>query len=69
MAINTNAGTQTAAGTGWDFIDITGTLTLGGLSIGNKFNLDLISLSSNTTAAWDSNSKTFPFPNSESAIA
>ena len=58
MAINTNAGTQTAAGTDWDFIDITGTLTLGGLSIGNKFNLDLISLSSNTTAGqivgWDS---------------
>jgi T5SS/PEP-CTERM-associated repeat protein len=58
MAINTNAGTQTAAGTDWDFIDITGTLTLGGLSIGNKFNLDLISLSSSATAGqivgWDS---------------
>jgi autotransporter-associated beta strand protein len=57
LSINTDETDQTAAGTGWDFMDINGTLTLGGLSSGSPFNLNLTSLSSSTSigdiADWD----------------
>jgi autotransporter-associated beta strand protein len=59
MATNTNQSVQTAAGTDWDFMDITGTLTLSGLSIGNEFNLNLTSLvdtlSTGEIPDWDPN--------------
>lgn len=59
LAINTDGGIQTAAGTDWDFMDISGTLTLGGLSGATPFNLNLTSLSSSTSAGeipdWDPN--------------
>jgi len=59
LAINTDETDQTAAGTGWDFMNISGTLTLGGLSSGSPFNLNLTSLSSSTSAGeipdWDPN--------------
>jgi autotransporter-associated beta strand protein len=45
-ATNTNAAVQTGAGTGWDFFDVSGTLTLSGLDSSNRFNLNLWSLSS-----------------------
>ena len=44
-ATNTNAAVQTGAGTGWDFFDVSGTLTLSGLDSSNRFNLNLWSLS------------------------
>jgi autotransporter-associated beta strand protein len=44
LAANANSANQTAAGTGWDFIDIAGTLTLG-VSTSNKFNINLWTLS------------------------
>jgi len=58
LSTNTNPSNQTAAGTGWDFVDIGGTLTLG-VSTSNKFNLNLWSLSSTgpdvngTIPGWD----------------
>lgn len=58
LSTNTNPSIQTAAGTGWDFVDIGGTLTLG-VSTSNKFNLNLWSLSSTgpdvngTIPGWD----------------
>ncbi len=57
MAVNTNSGNQTAAGIGWDFMGINGTLTLAGLPSQNQFNLNLIFLSSNDiqgqNVGWD----------------
>jgi fibronectin-binding autotransporter adhesin len=58
LTANTDPNVQTAAGTGWDFFDVSGTLTLG-LSTSNKFNINLWSLSSTgpdvngTIAGWD----------------
>jgi len=55
---NANPSIQTAAGTGWDFVDIGGTLTLG-VSTSNKFHINLWSLSSTgpdangTVPGWD----------------
>jgi fibronectin-binding autotransporter adhesin len=45
-ATNTDAAVQTGAGTGWDFLDVSGTLTLSGIDSSNRFNLNLWSLSS-----------------------
>ena len=45
---NTNAAVQTGAGTGWDFFDVGGTLTLSGIDSSNRFDLNLWSLSSTT---------------------
>jgi autotransporter-associated beta strand protein len=57
LATNINPNVQTGAGTNWDYMDISGTLTLGGLSIGNEFNLNLTSLLNASTAGqipgWD----------------
>jgi autotransporter-associated beta strand protein len=55
---NANPFAQTAAGTGWDFVDIGGTLTLG-VDTSNKFHINLWSLSSTgpdvdgTVPGWD----------------
>jgi autotransporter-associated beta strand protein len=57
LAANADPAVQTAAGTDWDFMDISGTLTFGGLGLGNEFNLNLASFSDPTTPGvlpdWD----------------
>jgi autotransporter-associated beta strand protein len=61
LTANTNPADQSAAGTAWDFFDVTGTLNLMGLDISNRFNLNLWSLSSTgpdvngEIAGWDPN--------------
>jgi hypothetical protein len=54
---NPEAGNQSLAGTGWDFMDISGTLTLSGLTSGSRFNLHLGTLSDGTNPgelpSWD----------------
>jgi autotransporter-associated beta strand protein len=58
---NTNAAVQTGAGTGWDLLDVSGTLTFSGLDSSNRFNLNLWSLSSTSPdtngpiPGWDPN--------------
>jgi hypothetical protein len=44
-AANTDTAVQTGAGSGWDFFDVSGTLTLSGLDSSNRFSLNLLSLS------------------------
>ena len=45
LATNTDPAVQTGAGSGWDYLDVTGSLTFSGLDSSNRFNLNLWSLS------------------------
>ncbi len=59
LATNTDPAVQTGAGSGWDYLDVTGSLTFSGLDSSNRFNLNLWSLSSTspdtngTIPGWD----------------